>query len=404
MTSFQRSQNTKANQYKGSLELYSPVNIPFDDSEYKHDITQQTSMMMPNYRNKMWRICISVCVFNLFSTALYIQRRHFCKKCIQSPPILRFREHDHSWKFKIVQITDIHLGEEPTTDWGPANDQKTFRLLKNILMIEKPDLIVLSGDQITANYSLPNATTYYQILGDFLSQFNTPWATTFGNHDDLDYSARPPADYYPQNKLPSGKYPPKYSRSDLLEVDQKHHFSLTKGGISNVTGTTNYKLNILLRDHVAAQIFMFDSGGGSLPERIAKSQLDWFQREFSISQHPAVAFQHIPSSAHTYHESCSGFQGEGIDALQFDAGIVPALTRTKRFAFLAVGHNHGNDYCCPYNNTMLHVCFGRHSGYGGYGRWDRGVRVYELFFENGSSNNMKWNSWIRLESGLKILS
>ena len=32
-----------------------------------------------------------------------------------------------------------------------------------------------------------------------------------------------------------------------------------------------------------------------------------------------------------------------------------------------VGHDHGNDWCCPHG-TMI-VCFGRHTGYGGYGRY-----------------------------------
>ena len=31
-----------------------------------------------------------------------------------------------------------------------------------------------------------------------------------------------------------------------------------------------------------------------------------------------------------------------------------------------VGHDHGNDWCCPHSGMM--VCYGRHTGYGGYGR------------------------------------
>lgn len=46
-----------------------------------------------------------------------------------------------------------------------------------------------------------------------------------------------------------------------------------------------------------------------------------------------------------------------------------------------VGHDHGNDWCCPLgsahkdptHNDSAHkdpvvVCYGRHTGYGGYGR------------------------------------
>lgn len=31
-----------------------------------------------------------------------------------------------------------------------------------------------------------------------------------------------------------------------------------------------------------------------------------------------------------------------------------------------VGHDHGNDWCCPFAGGLM-VCYGRHTGYGGYG-------------------------------------
>jgi len=82
-------------------------------------------------------------------------------------PILRFRignEYDNfssssstysdknkNRTFQIMQITDIHLGEAEFTDWGPAQDEKTMKLLDKMFEYEKPDLIVLGGDQLTAN-------------------------------------------------------------------------------------------------------------------------------------------------------------------------------------------------------------------------------------------------------------
>lgn len=41
-----------------------------------------------------------------------------------------------------------------------------------------------------------------------------------------------------------------------------------------------------------------------------------------------------------------------------------------------VGHNHGLDWCCPDHN--LYLCFARHTGYGGYGKWKRGARFVEI--------------------------
>jgi DNA repair exonuclease SbcCD nuclease subunit len=313
-------------------------------------------------------------------------------------PSLNFRNDgndDDSWKFKILQITDIHLGENEQSLWGPEQDRKTWIVLDKVLTMETPDLIVLSGDQLTGNNCKENATSYYRMLGEFLSAYDTPWAMIFGNHDDQAYEI-----YGTHQTIPA-----KYSRRDLLEIDQSFPLSLSEGGPLEVTGTTNYVLDVNLEDTAAAQIFFLDSGGGSYPKTIDDSQIQWFQEQASKSQLPAVAFQHVPTEAYQFADACAGFQGEeGIDPLEYDAGIANALAESGRVSFLAVGHNHGNDYCCPYNDgsdTALHVCFGRHSGYGGYGKWERGSRVYELTIsrDQSPSTAMQWKSWVRLESG-----
>jgi Calcineurin-like phosphoesterase len=84
-------------------------------------------------------------------------------------------------KFKILQLTDIHLGEAANTDWGPRQDTKTWHLLDRVIRMEKPDLIVLSGDQLTANNVDANATVYYKLLGQHLSYYGVPWAMVCGN-------------------------------------------------------------------------------------------------------------------------------------------------------------------------------------------------------------------------------
>lgn len=334
--------------------------------------------------------------------------------------------------FKILQIADIHLGEAESSDWGPEQDRKTFAVLDSILREERPNLIVLSGDQLTGNDCRENATAYYRELGEFLSRYEAPWATIFGNHDDMGY-VDPDAGTESQ--------PPKFGRRDLLAIDQSFALSLSQGGPSDVFGTSNYALDVLgpsdgprdgPRGRPAAQIFLLDSGGGSLAESIDSTQLRWLQRRESAL--PAVAFQHIPTESHRYSSSCSGFEGEEqIAALERDAGIVTKLVQAGRFLFLAVGHNHGNDYCCPYdsnaaplpakpnsrhaNETSFHLCFGRHSGYGGYGAWERGARVYDLRLpclmttknaknvnpqKEATTTSMTWKSWVRLESGAVV--
>jgi len=331
---------------------------------------------------------------------------------LQEKSTLRFRETEKRNVFKIVQIADIHLGEAENEVWGPEQDRKTWNVLRTVLTLEAPvDLIVLSGDQLTANNCRNNATAYYEKLGDFLQQFGTPWAMIFGNHDDMDFEA------------PDGTIiPAKFSREDLLQVDQSFPLSLTRSGPADIEGVTNYVLDIHgtegKEDAILSQIFLFDSGGGSIEKAITDSQLDWFRSEAFESKVPAVAFQHIPTKSYTFDsESCRGMHDDRVSPLDYDAGIVEALYRTERFFFLAVGHNHGNDYCCAYHdqsikNSSMDVCYGRHSGYGGYGHRTRGCRVYELSFDRleaqpyssnarrrSNEQAMAWSSWIRLESG-----
>ncbi|KAG7369479.1 calcineurin-like phosphoesterase [Nitzschia inconspicua] len=362
--------------------------------------------------------------------------------------------HKHE-TFQIMHLTDMHLGEAEDTDWGPFQDYQTWRLLDALLSYECPDLIVLGGDQITANNCLHNCTEYYRLLGMYLSQHGIPWATVLGNHDDMAYEVPNNENYTTTTKT----IPHSYNRRDLLQIDASFDLSLTQLGPTHVTGAGNYVLQVLdsFQQAPALEIYFLDSGGGTLPEAVDTSQIHWLQQQLSRSTLPAVAFQHIPTSAHEFHDSiapeatsssCMGYHGDAVDPIQDSDDLVDALIQSGRFHFLAVGHNHGNDYCCcshqqygsnssnetannNNNNThCMYFCFGRHSGYGGYGHWQRGARMYEIQlerpvetatrsreeenvqekFESSSSNDgsdrfnggTRWRSWVRLQSGVII--
>lgn len=60
-----------------------------------------------------------------------------------------------------------------------------------------------------------------------------------------------------------------------------------------------------------------------------------------------------------------------------------------KYAF--AGHDHGNDWCCEEDGVSF--CFARHTGYGGYGDWDRGARMIEVDEEG------RVKTWVRLEDG-----
>jgi len=329
----------------------------------------------------------------------------------QSPPPLKdettakpYLTFSQQGSFKIMQLTDMHLGEAQETDWGPRQDIKTYNLLSSLIPFEYPDLILLTGDQLTGNDCDENATAYYEHMGKFLETFGIPWALTFGNHDDADLT----------RNLNGSSIEAKTKRPQLADALKVFPLSLTKFGPSNVTGTTNFVLPIHpadgASDEILSQIVLLDSGGGSIPTRFDTSQVDWFREQLDLTPVPSVVFQHIPTVEFKHDEErCVGTQKDGVAYLTPDSGMMDTMERDPNVLLLAAGHNHGNDYCCRMDDTNLHLCFGRHSGYGGYTAVDRGARVYELkLAKNSGSSNLRalkdgtkllWNSWVRLETG-----
>ena len=333
--------------------------------------------------------------------------------------------------FRLLQVADIHLGENSWTDWGPEQDEKTRLALDSILNAENPDLIVLTGDQLTANNIKKNATAYVHKLARNLGKHKIPWITVFGNHDDSPFVEIDNATIVADE--------PETSRRQLAKADMKHRLSLTKLGPTYLNGVSNYWLEIYHNQAVAARILVLDSGGGSIPQSITKNQVDWFWETWlgyygnAGSQVPIFAFMHIPSSIEEFEYdgsrcgSSALVDDSGVAAVDRDAGIVSALQAAGNVQLLGVGHCHGYDYCCKHGdneqqngggggnyaddgssasaggdgegNSSLHLCFGRHTGYGGYGKWDRGARVYKLDVNSCTGEFVGWTSYVRMETG-----
>ena len=332
------------------------------------------------------------------------------KKSAPKPP-LKFRKTRHMENisiFKILQLADLHFGENQWMDWGPQQDQKSIEAIQYFLQAEKPDLVILSGDQITGLNVDANATSYYEQIIESMLQVdeNIKWATIFGNHDDESYS----------RTFVNGTtfhHQAKTSRKDLIDFDMGYVGSYTLQGEvpSGLFGTSNYMLSLFSFDMTkhAANIYFFDSGGGSLPEMNGQNQVEWFQSKQRVAPNgetPSIAFQHIPTpnEVFQFREDCIGHTYEGVDPVVNDSGLLEALSASGNMRFFAVGHNHGNDYCCPTESNLFSICYGRHSGYGGYNTikgdgntWSKGTRVYLL--QINQEGIFSWFSYVRMKNG-----
>ena len=87
---------------------------------------------------------------------------------------LKFNEQH---EFTIMQLTDMHL--DPSKPRRLVEAQKTFERMNRLIEIEKPDLIVLTGDVVTG----PPATQMWNRLLDSLNRHQIPFCVVLGNHD-----------------------------------------------------------------------------------------------------------------------------------------------------------------------------------------------------------------------------
>lgn len=83
-----------------------------------------------------------------------------------------------------------------------------------------------------------------------------------------------------------------------------------------------------------------------------------------------------------------------------------ALVSTPGLIAVFSGHDHGDTWCykwdqqlsgMPVKGNGINLCFGQHSGYGGYGTWIRGSR--QVLATESMLKDYVADTWIRLEDG-----
>ncbi|KAB8264304.1 Metallo-dependent phosphatase-like protein [Aspergillus pseudonomiae] len=334
--------------------------------------------------------------------------------------------------FQLSIFEDLHYGEAEATTWGPTQDAETKVVINTVLDNENPQLVILNGDLITGEDTLlSNATNYIDQLVAPLVDRQLLWASTYGNHD-------------------SGY---NLSRSAILEREKTYSNSLTKSMVSGVlAGVSNYYLPVYpsdsSKDTPAFTMWFFDSRGGNYYQQLKdgsevpqpcwvdESVVEWFtQTNTELRKKygrviPSIAFYHIPVNA------MLAFQKQGVNA-NYEPGInddnplaqqgeasgqgevsgtvfsysgqdipfMEAMLNTEGLLATFSGHDHGDDWCFKWDSKLpgmnltgngLNLCFGRHTGYGGYGSWTRGSRQILL---DEMTLEKQILTWVRLEDG-----
>ncbi|CAB4316929.1 unnamed protein product [Prunus armeniaca] len=324
--------------------------------------------------------------------------------------------------FKIALFADLHFGEAESTDWGPLQDVNSTRVMSSVLDDENPDFVIYLGDVITANnVAIRNASLYWDQAVSPTRAKGIPWASVFGNHDDAAFEW--PIEWFSPPGIPkihcpvansscSGEEDCSFKGTQRLEL-MKNEIELNALSYSQFgpkelwPSVSNYVLQVFSSENPkspVAFLYFLDSGGGSYPEVISSAQAEWFRKKAleinPDSRVPEIIFWHIPSRAYKkvaplfgIHKPCVGsINKEKVATQEAETGIMKLLVERVSAKAVFVGHNHGLDWCCPYEKLWL--CFARHTGYGGYGNWDRGARIVEI-----TQQPFSIKSWIRMEDG-----
>jgi hypothetical protein len=274
---------------------------------------------------------------------------------------------------------------------GPMQDARTAEVVKKVLERESSQLVVLNGDLISGyGTTADNATLYLDQVVAPIVKLGLPWATTYGNHDNQDYS----------------------KSTDLLRREKDYNNSLTKNMLPDnpQAGVSNYYLQVYSasgkQDVPEVILWFFDSRGGrERRDWVDDSVVKWFnESRANLTQQykktiPSLAFFHIPISA-TYEFQKDpgvnpsrepGIDGERVcwqgqmydDKTGHDLLFMKALSNTDGLLATFSGHDHQNDWCYKWRDPTtdqavagngVNVCYGRHTGYGGYGDLARGGR------------------------------
>lgn len=303
-----------------------------------------------------------------------------CTFGIEAQNVLKFNQEG---KFKIIQFTDVH------NIYNDARSKVALQRIKEVLNVEKPDLVIITGDVI---YGKPAEEGFREVLG-LVSDFKIPFGVTFGNHDDEQGM----------------------TRKQLFDIASSFEYNLTTTA-EGVSGSSNYILTVRSNDNTkdAAILYCMDSNTYSTIKNIEGygfinfDQIEWYRensKKFTSANggNPvqSFAFFHIPLPEYSYaaedlNAVMIGTRMEQVCAPKLNSGMFAAMKEMGDMKGVFVGHDHDNDYAVYWNNILL--AYGRYSGGNTvYNHLSNGARVIELS-EDGTS----FTTWITLEKGQMI--
>lgn len=178
-------------------------------------------------------------------------------------------------RLRILHITDTHLGKD--------NAEMSLCLIEQALDREKPDIVVMTGDNVSADNDKEALLERTRRLMNVFQKRSIPLAATFGNHDSE-----------------SGLV----TRQELMALYNEYScsHSVDEGDIMEGCGTYNVPVLASNGDEVKFNLWIFDSGDYDEDGKYAnvtEEKIDWYKEKSAEYEKMygkkvySLAFQHI---------------------------------------------------------------------------------------------------------------
>ncbi|KAF4382908.1 hypothetical protein G4B88_010079 [Cannabis sativa] len=358
---------------------------------------------------------------------------------LAAEPKLRFGSNG---EFKILQVADMHFADgksTPCLDVLPSqvkgcSDLNTSAFIHRMILAEKPNLIVFTGDNIYGSDATDAAKSLNAAFAPAIAS-NIPWAAVLGNHDQESTLSREGVMKHivGLNNTLSQVNPP-----EAKSIDGFGNYNLEVGGVKGSSFENKSALNLYFLDSgdystvpsipgygwiKASQQFWFERTSSKLKvtsltvifnekllsilnfnEFIALQQAYVSKPQPQKGPAPGLAYFHIPLPEYARFDE-SNFIGvkmeKGISSASVNSGFFSTMVGAGDVKAVFTGHDHLNDFCGKLAD--IHLCYAGGFGYHAYGKagWSRRARVVvatlEKLEEGGWGGIKSIRTWKRLD-------
>lgn len=268
-------------------------------------------------------------------------------------------------KFKILQLTDIHLGGSAISY---EKDLKALKTTYSLIEETKPDFVIVTGDLTFPvglfSFSFNNTAPVGQFAA-FMRNIGIPWAFVYGNHDTESYAAT--------------------DKSKLDELYKSLSYKTSKNLLypyiqPNITGRNNQVIELRNNDGTLNQaLFLIDSNsytgdGFNKYDYIHDDQVDWYKENIerlSNEENKVVSslvFFHMPLQEYEtaynlylkksddvkyYFGSNDEKMFDKICDSEYPSKLFDTAVELKSTKGMFCGHDHYNNMSLEYKGIRL---------------------------------------------------